>query len=129
MQGGQVPTKREEAQATPCRASYRGRDEGRDSEADGSFAAEVDGVGFDMQKAAVIGSVKAVWKTLSHLAPRQAYEVGRSYTVRLTSTVRHIARVHATQRSIDYGRRARNPLLCRKARNWTSLNNLSPYII
>ena len=28
----------EEAQATPRRPSYRGRDEGRDSDADGSFA-------------------------------------------------------------------------------------------
>ncbi len=36
----------EEAQATPRRPSYRGRDEGRDTEADGSFAGEVEGVGF-----------------------------------------------------------------------------------
>jgi hypothetical protein len=33
-----------EAQATPRRPSYRGRDEGRDSEADGRFAGEVEGV-------------------------------------------------------------------------------------
>ena len=50
IQGGQVPTfgrgLGEEAQATPRRPSYRGRDEGRDSEADGSFAGEVEGVGF-----------------------------------------------------------------------------------
>ncbi len=56
----------EEAQATPCRPSYHGKDEGRDSEADGSFAGEVEAWGFDMQvsrlqKAAVIGSVKALW--------------------------------------------------------------------
>jgi hypothetical protein len=36
----------EEAQVTPRRPSYRSRDEGRDSEADGSFAGEVEGVGF-----------------------------------------------------------------------------------
>ncbi len=47
-----------EAQATPRRPSYRVRDEGRDSEAHGSFAGEVE-AGFDMQvsrlqKAAVI---------------------------------------------------------------------------
>jgi hypothetical protein len=36
----------EEAQATLRRPSYRGRDEGRDSEADGSFAGEVESVGF-----------------------------------------------------------------------------------
>jgi hypothetical protein len=36
----------EEAQATPRRPSYRGWDEGRDSEAAGSFAGEVEGVGF-----------------------------------------------------------------------------------
>ena len=61
IQGGQVPTFSrglgEEAQATPRRPSYCGRDEGRDSEADGSFAGEVEGVGFRLQTAAV----KAVW--------------------------------------------------------------------
>ncbi len=54
----------EEAHATPRRASYNGREEGRDFEADRGFAGEVEGVGFRLQKAAVIGSVKAVWKTL-----------------------------------------------------------------
>ncbi len=34
----------EEAQASTLRASYRGRDEGRDSEADGRFGGEVDGI-------------------------------------------------------------------------------------
>ncbi len=34
----------EEARATPCRRSYRGRDEGRDSEPDGSFAGQVERV-------------------------------------------------------------------------------------
>jgi hypothetical protein len=36
----------EEAQATPRRPSNSGRDEGRDSESDGSFAGEVEGRGF-----------------------------------------------------------------------------------
>ncbi len=36
----------DEAQATPRHRSYRGRNEGRDSEADGSFAGEVEGMGF-----------------------------------------------------------------------------------
>jgi hypothetical protein len=55
----------EEAQATPIRPSYRGRDEGHHSEADGSFAGEVEGAEFQLHKAALIGSVKAVWKTLN----------------------------------------------------------------
>jgi hypothetical protein len=56
--------------ATPSRPSYRGRDEGRDSEAETvASLAKLKAWGFDMQvsrlqKAAVIGSVKAVWKTL-----------------------------------------------------------------
>ncbi len=53
----------EEAQTTPRRPSYLGRDEGRDSESDGSFAGEDMQVS-RLQKAAVRGSVKALWKTL-----------------------------------------------------------------
>ncbi len=44
-----------------CGPLFRGA--GRD-EANGSFAGKVEGAGYRLQKAAVIGSVKAVWKTL-----------------------------------------------------------------
>jgi hypothetical protein len=113
----------EGAQATP-----RGRDEGRDSEADGSFAGEVEGVGFPHAEGTSHRISQSRMEDSQPLFSPTSL-LGRSCTVRLTSNVRHLARVHATQRSIDYGRRARNPLLGRKARNWTSLNNLSLYKI